>query len=225
MKLAFRVTKSHNLTPSESTLNQAFKPDQRRARSERTRGNILDAALHCYQQQGVDGTGMEDVARQAGVGRATLYRHFSNQEALLTEVMTRNIEQLQQVVASSLKGCTRPEEYFVEAALAIIRECHERTLTTFLFKDNAAVPAISRITFSPSMIAMGNNLIDPFYQRAKAEGILRAWVTKPLLQEWTSRLLLSFLSNPSPLLNTEHKMRRFFYDAVMTAIIDRADEE
>ena len=203
-------------------MNQIFKPDQRRARSERTRENILDAALHCYQEQGVSGTAMEDVARQAGVGRATLYRHFSNQDILLAEVMTRNIEQLQQVMASSLKSCSRPEEYFVEAALAIIRECHERSLTTFLFGDESLIPAINRITFSPTMVAMGDNLIDPFYQQAKAEGILRPWVSKALLQEWTSRLLLSFLTNPSPLLNTENKMRRFFYDAVMASIIDRS---
>lgn len=203
-------------------VNQIFRPDQRRARSERTRENILDAALHCYQEQGINGTAMEDVARQAGVGRATLYRHFSNQDVLLTEVMTRNIEQLQQVMASSLKNCTRPEEYFVEAALVIIRECHERSLTTFLFGDEKSMSAVNRITFSPAMVAMGNNLIDPFYQRAKAEGILRPWVTKALLQEWTSRLLLSFLTNPSPLLNTETKLRRFFYDAVMASIIERA---
>jgi AcrR family transcriptional regulator len=203
-------------------LNQVFKPDQRRVRSERTRENILDAALQCYQEQGVNDTAMEDVARQAGVGRATLYRHFSNQDALLTEVMTRNIEQLQQIIASSLKGYTRPEEYFVEAALVIFRECHERSLTTFLFGDETLIPAISKITFSPAMVAMGNNLLDPFYQQAKAEGILRDWVTKALLQEWTSRLLLSFLTNPSPHLNTENKMRRFFYDAVMPSIVDRS---
>ena len=203
-------------------MNQIFKPDQRRMRSERTRENILDAALLCYQEHGVSGTAMEDVARQAGVGRATLYRHFSNQEALLTEVMTRNIDQLHQLMASSLKGWTQPEEYFVEAALVIIRECHERSLTAFLIGDDAAIPAVSRITFSPAMVAVGNKLIDPFYQRAKAEGILRPWVTKALLQEWTSRLLLSFLTNPSPHLNTENKMRRFFYDAVMPSIIDRS---
>ena len=203
-------------------MNQIFKPDQRRVRSERTRENILDAALHCYQEQGINDTAMEDVARQAGVGRATLYRHFSNQEALLMEVMTRNVEQLQQVMASSLKSSTLPEEYFVEAALLIIRECHERSLTAFLFRDEASITAINKITFSPAMVAMGDNLIDPFYQRAKAEGILRDWVTKALLQEWTSRLLLSFLTNPSPHLNTENKMRRFFYDAVMPSIVDRS---
>jgi AcrR family transcriptional regulator len=203
-------------------LNQVFKPDQRRIRRKRTRENILDAALQCYQEQGVSDTAMEDVALQAGVGRATLYRHFSNQDMLLTEVMTRNIEQLQQIIASSLKGCTPPEEYFVEAALVIIRECHERSLTTFLFGDETLIPAISKITFSPAIVAMGNNLLDPFYQQAKAEGILRDWVTKALLQEWTSRLLLSFLTKPSPHLNTENKMRRFFYDAVIPSIIDRS---
>lgn len=206
-------------------MNQFFKPDQRRLRSELTRENILDAALHCYQEHGVDGAVMEDVARQAGVSRATLYRHFGNQEELLTSVMARNMEQLQRAIQSSFKGCTRPEDFFVEALLAIIRECHRRSLTAFLLTDEAHVSTINRITFSPSMIAMGNKLIEPFYRRTKEEGILKAWVTKPLLQEWTSRLLLSFLSNPSPLLNTETKMRRFFYDAIVASIIERVEIE
>lgn len=203
-------------------LSQIYKPDQRRARSERTREKLLDAAMQCYQERGVNNTAMEDVARHAGVGRATLYRHFSSQDALLTEVITRNIEKLQKVMASSLKGCENPEEFFVEAALVIIRECHESGLAAFLFGDGGSVSAISRISFSsPAIVAMGDDLIEPFYKRAKADGILRDWVTKPLLQEWTSRLLLSFLTTPSPHLNTENKMRRFFYDAVMASIIER----
>ncbi len=136
--------------------------------------------------------------------------------------MTRNVEQLQQVMASSLKACTRRRITFVEAALAHYSRVHERSLTTFLFGDEARCQPSAKVTFSPAMVAMGDNLLDPFYQRAKAAGILRDWVTKALLQEWTSRLLLSFLTNPSPHLNTENKMRRFFYDAVIPSIIDRS---
>ncbi len=197
--------------------------DKRRARSERTREKLLDAAIHCYRKKGLSRTAMEDVAQHAGVGRATLYRHFANQEALLSEVMAHNIEQLQAVITTSLKGCEKPEEFFVEAALVIIRECQQRGLNTLLFGDESSSQVISRISFSnPTITGMGDDLIGPFYKRAKAEGILRDWVTKPLLQEWTSRLLLSFLVTPSSRLDSENKMRKFFYDAVMPSIIDRS---
>ena len=197
--------------------------DKRRARSERTRQNLLEAAMHCYREKGVSGTGMEDVAQQAGVGRATLYRHFKNQEALLSEVMAHNLEELKVVLATSLKGCTKAEDFFVEATLVIIRECNERGITALLFGDKSSSSLINRISFSePRITAMGSDLIGPFYKRAKAEGILRDWVTKPLLQEWTSRLLLSFLITPSTHLNNEKKMRKFFHSAVMASIIDRS---
>lgn len=202
-------------------MSNEAKPDQRRARSEKTREKLLDAALHCYQELGVNGTAMEDVAQQAGVGRATLYRHFKNQEALLTEVMTRNLEDIQALLKTSLSDCNKPEEYFVEAAIIIIRECQQRSLTTLLFGDEAS-NLTSRISFSDqTLISMGNELVAPFYKYAKQEGVLRDWVTKPLLQEWISRLMLSFLTTPSPNLNSERKLRKFFYDAVVASIIER----
>ena len=67
---------------------------------------------------------------------------------------------------------------------------------------------------------MGEEMLDPFYRRAKAEGILRDWVTRPLLLEWTSRLMLSFIATPSPRLNTPAKLRRFFRDAILPSIIE-----
>ena len=66
---------------------------------------------------------------------------------------------------------------------------------------------------------MGEELLNPFYQRARREGILRDWVTRPLLLEWTSRLMLSFLATPSPTLNSPEKLRRFFREAVLTSFV------
>ena len=177
--------------------------------------------MHCYRKNGVSGTAMEDVAQHAGVGRATLYRHYANQEALLAQVMAHNIAQLQALLATSMRGYERAEEFFVESALIIIRQSHERGLDKLFFGDGSSSAVINRLSFTNSTITdMGNDLLGPFYQRAKAEGILRDWVTKPLLQEWTARILLSFLVSPSPRLNTDRKLRKFFYEAVMPSIIN-----
>jgi AcrR family transcriptional regulator len=198
--------------------------DKRRVRSERTRELLLQAAMRCYREYGISNTAMEDVAQAAGVGRATLYRHFRNQDALITEVVTANLEQIQALLKAQMQDCKTPEEFFVESAILIIRESRKRALTSLLFGDGSSASLINRISFSdPNIVAMGNDLIAPFYDAAKTQGILRSWVTRPLLQEWTSRLLLSFLMTPSPRLNNDRKMRKFFHEAVMPSIIQRSE--
>ena len=197
--------------------------DRRRARSERTRLKLLDAAIECYNQNGVAATGMDEVAKQAGVGRATLYRHFSNQESLLSEVMAHNLRKIQGVILDSMRHCETTEDLYVEAAVIILRESQERGLTTLLFGKDSASRAVNRISFSDPVIRrMGEDMLAPFFNRARREGILRDWVTKPLLLEWTSRVMLSFIATPSERLDSSAKLRRFFHQAIIPSIIDRS---
>ena len=54
-----------------------------------TRERILAAALRCIGDEGLAATTVEDVARAAGVGRATIYRQFAGGRAqLVTETVT-----------------------------------------------------------------------------------------------------------------------------------------
>jgi AcrR family transcriptional regulator len=53
-----------------------------RADAQRNRAKVLDAARAVFSEQGVDAQ-MDDVARRAGVGVGTVYRHFPTKEALL----------------------------------------------------------------------------------------------------------------------------------------------
>jgi AcrR family transcriptional regulator len=48
---------------------------------------IIDAASELYGQRGLD-TPFDDIARHAGVGNATLYRHFPSRCSLLAAVFT-----------------------------------------------------------------------------------------------------------------------------------------
>jgi AcrR family transcriptional regulator len=54
----------------------------------RNRTRILDAAQEMFVEQGLQAP-LDEIARRAGVGNATLYRHFSGREALLAEVLER----------------------------------------------------------------------------------------------------------------------------------------
>ncbi|WP_328908007.1 TetR/AcrR family transcriptional regulator [Streptomyces sp. NBC_00234] len=59
---------------------------------QRNRAALLETAQRHFLQHGV-GTSLEAVAKEAGVGPATLYRHFPTREALLAAVLQTRSEE------------------------------------------------------------------------------------------------------------------------------------
>lgn len=70
---------------------------ERKPRSDvqRNRAALLEAAQRHFLEHGV-GTSLEAVAKDAGVGPGTLYRHFPTREALLAAVLQTRSEELEQ---------------------------------------------------------------------------------------------------------------------------------
>ncbi|WP_414683367.1 helix-turn-helix domain-containing protein, partial [Methylophaga sp. UBA5088] len=53
-----------------------------RADAKKNYDNILSIAQEVFAEQGANAS-LREVARRAGIGMGTLYRHFPNREALL----------------------------------------------------------------------------------------------------------------------------------------------
>lgn len=53
-----------------------------RTKSEEKRIQILNAAIELFTEQGFSNTSMDQIARQAGVSKQTVYSHFGNKEDL-----------------------------------------------------------------------------------------------------------------------------------------------
>jgi AcrR family transcriptional regulator len=64
-----------------------------RADAQRNRECILEVAKEAFTRSGAD-TSLDDIAREAGVGPGTLYRHFPTREALLEAVYRSEVEKL-----------------------------------------------------------------------------------------------------------------------------------
>lgn len=66
---------------------RATAPAPRRLRADaaRNRERVLEAAADVFSESGTDGS-LEEIARRAGVGIGTLYRHFPTRGALVEQV-------------------------------------------------------------------------------------------------------------------------------------------
>jgi AcrR family transcriptional regulator len=79
-----------------------------RADKVRNRERVLEAAKAVFSAGGPDAS-LEAVARRAGVGIGTLYRHFPTREALFEAVYRREVQQLGEL-AEQLKSEAAPVE-------------------------------------------------------------------------------------------------------------------
>ncbi|WP_111481381.1 TetR/AcrR family transcriptional regulator [Celeribacter halophilus] len=70
-----------------NSIERAPKPHE--VRSEATRQRILQAAHNQFVQNGLEGTRMEAIAKEAGLNKSLVYRHFSDRENLYRRVLQR----------------------------------------------------------------------------------------------------------------------------------------
>ena len=75
-----------------------------RADAQRNYARLLDAASAAFLEHGADDVSLEEIARRAGVGIGTLYRHFPTRQALLEAVYRDQVELLEARAEELLKA-------------------------------------------------------------------------------------------------------------------------
>lgn len=76
----------------------------RKQSSRRRRHQILDAALRCFLQHGVDATTIEQIRSTSGASLGSIYHHFQNKEDIALAVYAEAIEGYHDQVLASLRA-------------------------------------------------------------------------------------------------------------------------
>lgn len=145
----------------------AAQKRQPRADAQRNRERILEVAKDAFAKSGVN-TSFDDIAREAGVGPGTLYRHFPTRDALLEAVYRSEVERLaaaQQRFAESMPP--------VEALRAWMM-----LFVDYIATKQIIAPALNTIVGGPSKLFDGTraqiqNAIDALVKRAIKSGDIR----------------------------------------------------
>jgi len=81
-------------------VSQAAPP--KRADARRNYDRLIAAATAAFAERGADDVSLEEIARRAGVGIGTLYRHFPARQALLEAVYKEQVDGLDALAAKLL---------------------------------------------------------------------------------------------------------------------------
>jgi AcrR family transcriptional regulator len=80
------------MSATPETASSLINPPKR-ADARRNYDKVLAAAREAFAEGG-ESTALEEIARRAGVGIGTLYRHFPNRQALLEAVYVGEVEEM-----------------------------------------------------------------------------------------------------------------------------------
>ena len=102
-----------------------------RADAQRNRERLLAAAETAFNARGA-GASLDDIARAAGVGNATLYRHFPTRATLLEAVYDQRIAELC-AAAAELADPAAPARALREWLRAVVAHVTDRRVLTDAF--------------------------------------------------------------------------------------------
>src|SRR3954447_15770823 len=96
-----------------------------RADAKRNHDRIVDVARLVFREQGYDAS-LDAIAKRAGVGPGTLYRHFPTREALLGALLPARDEELE-----ARREAIKAEEHDPGVALELWLEAIDQWLSAF----------------------------------------------------------------------------------------------
>jgi AcrR family transcriptional regulator len=111
------------------------QPVRRRPTRAARRRRILAAARRAFSRHGYKNARLDEVARVAGVGKATLYREFNSKDRLLLAVATAGIEELRDRMVEAVSQPGPPEVVFgsaLRSALGFFDDNRELARILFL---------------------------------------------------------------------------------------------
>lgn len=180
---------------------------------------ICRAALRCFERFGVTKTSIEDIAREAGCARATVYRHFKGKEAIVLETIRREAFEFFSVLARRLEEAHTFEDLVTMSALTAAERVGNHRLVNVLIEAEPQL-VLPHVAFGPSTVVdISTEFLAVYVGRLADRGEIE--VDDPReLAEWIVRAILSYLITPSDYFDLSNEgqvreMARRFFEPVV----------
>jgi len=157
------------------------------------RVRVVDAALVCLARQGLAKTTVDDIARQAGVSRATLYRTFpGGKDAVLAAVSETEVARFFSALGVAMGEAKDLEDVLVAGMVEATRylSSHEALLNLLAREPGVVLPHLAFARMD-RVLRVASDFCAPFFARwLEPDQAARA-------AEWAARIVMSYLACPS----------------------------
>ena len=191
---------------------------KQRQRSEEKRRQIVDTARDLFWRHGIRRITVEEIARTAGVSKATFYKHFANKaeltRAIFDELFDEGFARFDEIEAM---GASFPEkvERVIQMKLEHGRGLHQEFIKDFWQNSN---PEIQR--HIEARMQEGMARVQKFYAEAQERGDIRRdiklefimYVSDHLRVLVTDEKLVRLYASPQEMIG---ELVRFYFYGIM----------
>jgi AcrR family transcriptional regulator len=153
-----------------------------------TRQLLVEAAITLLQRHGPSRISLDDIARQAGVSRRTLYRNFANRQELLDAAMYQLTGRFLVRAAERMSRHERFDEKVAE--LAVFTRSLQPRDTDPGFHTSAEFAVLITVDSEP-MLRQFVNFLEPYIKDAIDSGELRPDLHVARAADWMTRMVMS----------------------------------
>lgn len=157
-----------------------------------SRARVVDAALRCLARSGLAKTTVDDVARAAGISRATLYRQFpGGKDAVFQAVVESEVSRLFCALGAAMGEAPDLESLLVRAIVEAARRLSTHEAIEYLLAHEPGT-ILPHLTFSglDRLLQTTVGFAAPYFGRwLEPEDAARA-------AEWASRIVISYMVCP-----------------------------
>lgn len=139
-------------------------------------GEILDAALSVFAQKGFAAARMDDIARQAGVTKGTLYIYFENKEAMFKALVRKAVGTTLASVAADVQTYEGSARFLLRLVLTrlsrLIAQGEQAVLAKVIIAESGNFPWLAEF-YRGEVVETGLSLLTALVERGIAQGEFR----------------------------------------------------
>ncbi len=197
--------------------------DDAPADPEAAKQRLIEAADACIERFGLAKTTIEDIAAEAKVSRATIYRYFPNRDDLVLSVLLSSLSRsMERSLGDFFVDADTPARFgdaLVRSAAYLLDAIrHDPRLEPLLDRESGGLSA----TISGASELLFHTVLDEWrgsLSSAQERGLIRPDLEVDELSEWILRAILSLLIVEGPAPHSPDDERRLIATFLVPAIV------
>jgi AcrR family transcriptional regulator len=155
---------------------------------------VVDAARRCFSRFGVDRTTMNDIAREAGIGRTGVYRLGLTRPEITEAVIVARLRELGEDVRAIAADEAPFADQLARTSLAAVEGARSDPELRHLL-DTTETVSLHRLLTAPdsTMHRIVLEILSPMLTRARDRGELRPGLTDDRVVEWLRGVYLMLI--------------------------------
>ena len=171
----------------------------------------LDAASRCFTRYGIARTSVQDIARELGVNRTTVYRQVGNVDQATRLLVSREMHRILAGLPARMVGLSGPEAA-IELLATVVEEALAHPVVRKMLNDERELLGTLLADGIPQLFQEISDRIAPLIGLTVRAGII-AERDPAILADWLARIAVTVLVSPP-----RTPLRRFLAELLVPAL-------